>query len=168
MPGPDDATDTNVPVRSRRRRIWLLSVVAVAACCFGVLKLRDATGTEAQGYVSQISVRGYERVHDYIDPGTAPAEQRAAVAIFVGPPDDNALTRVSGPGLVVSTPAKDLGFPDFEMIGNGRWHGCFVHVNRWKTSHPPMSYYQLTTENLTAFRAGRLSVLSIAVGCGGG
>ncbi|MFE0531247.1 hypothetical protein ACFW0V_26975 [Micromonospora parva] len=167
MPGSDDATDTHVKVRSRRRRIWLLSVVAVAACCFGVLKVRDAPATEAQGYVSQISVRGYERVHDYIDPGTAPAEQRAAVAIFVGPPDDDAVARVSGPGLVVGAPATDPAFPDFEMIGYGRWHGCFVHVDRWKASHPPMSY-QLTTEQLTAFRAGQLSVLSIAVGCGGG
>ncbi|MCW3816470.1 hypothetical protein ONA91_18650 [Micromonospora sp. DR5-3] len=107
-------------------------------------------------------------MHDYIDPGTAPAEVRAAVAIFVGPPDDNVLARVSGPGLVISAPTSDPGFPDVEMIGRGSWHGCFVHVNRWKTSDPLLSYYELTAEQVAAFRAGRLSVLDIAVGCGGG
>lgn len=163
-----DARDGQISGRSRRRRTWLPSIVAVAVCLVAVVIWPRDVRTEAERYASQVSVRGYERVHDYIDPGTAPAELRAAVAIFVGPPDDDALARVSGPGLVVGTPAKDPGFPEIEMIGYGKWHGCFVHVDRWKTSHPPLSYYQLTAEHLAAYRAGRLSVLSIAVGCGGG
>ncbi|MFY1574250.1 hypothetical protein ACN26Z_05100 [Verrucosispora sp. WMMD703] len=168
MPGSDDAADGRIAVRSRRRRIWLLSFAAVAAGCFGVLKLQDPVGTPAQRYVSQVSVRGYERVHDYIDPGTAPAEVRAAVAIFVGPPDDDALARVSGPGLVVSAPTKDPDFRGFQLIGHGEWHGCFVHVKRWMTSQPRFSYYELTADERAAFETGRLSVLSIAVGCGDG
>ncbi|MET8359768.1 hypothetical protein [Micromonospora sp. NPDC005171] len=155
-------------MRSRRRRLWLLAFVAVAGCCFGVLKLRDPVETSAQRYVSQVDVRGYERVRDLIDPGSAPAEDRAAVAVFVGPPDGKVLRRVSGPGLVIGATTSDPGFPDAEMIGRGSWHGCFVHVNRRKTSDPLLSYYGLTAEQVTALRAGRLSVLDVAVGCGGG
>lgn len=162
-----DPHDGDVPVRSRRRRTWL-SLAAVAACLLGVMIwLVDPFDTEAQRYVSQVSVRGYERVDDYIDPGTAPAEDRAAVAVFVGPPDDNLLSRVSGPDLVVNAPTKDLDWPETDLIGDGDWHGCFVLVERWKAHASPPPYVDLTAEQRAAFHAGRLSVLSIAVGCGG-
>lgn len=166
MPGPDDAADGNVPARSRRPRAWLLSFVAVVACLLGVLIwLVDPFGTEAQRYVSQIKVRGYERVNDYIDFGTGPAEERAAVAVFVGPLDDNVLARVSGPGLVVNAPTEDLGFRDIDLIGHGKWHGCGVLVQRWKTTASLPLHFELTAEQLAAFRARRLSVLSVSVGC---
>jgi hypothetical protein len=170
VPEPDGAADGNVPVPSRRRRAWLLPVLAAAACLLGVLIwLMGPYGqTEAERYLSQLSVHDYKRVYDYIDPGTAPAKDRAAVAVFVGPPDGNVLARVSGPGLVVSTPTNDPGFPDVELVGHGEWHGCFVQVERWKTSRPLLEYYELTAEQQAAFEAGRLSVLSVAVGCGSG
>ena len=166
MPGRDDAADGDVPGRSRRPRIRLLSIVAVAAVLAGVLIwLVYPFETEAQRYVSDVSVRGYERVHDYIDFGTAPAEERAAIAVFVGPPDENPLARVSAPGLVVKAPAEDLGFRDFDLIGESMWHECGVMVKRWKTSVSLPSYFELTADQLAAFRAGRLSVLSVSVGC---
>ncbi|MEU4476216.1 hypothetical protein [Micromonospora sp. NPDC023888] len=168
MPGSVDAADGRLPVRSRRRRLWLLSFLAVVGCCFGVLRMRGPVETSAQRHLSQVDVRGYERVRDYIDAGSAPAEVRAAIAVFVGPPDDDVLARVSGPGLVISPVSSDPGFSDAEMIGRGSWRGCFVHVNRLKASDPLLSYYGLTAEQVTAFRAGRLSALNVAVGCGGG
>jgi hypothetical protein len=179
------ARSAEIPIRSRRRRTRPLSVVArvrdhplgfavdavvvavvVTGCLFGVLVwLVQPPGTEAERHLSQIDVRGYERVHDYIDPGTAPAEERAAVAVFVGPPDDNVLARVSGPGLVVKAEMRDFGFRDIDVIGHGTWHGCGVGVQRWKTSRPLLAYYELTAEQLAEFKAGRLSVLSVSVGC---
>ncbi|QLQ37306.1 hypothetical protein [Micromonospora robiginosa] len=133
-----------------------------------MLRLIGPAQTPAQRHLSDIDVRGYERVDDYIDPGTAPDEARAAVAIFVGPPDDDVLARVSGPGLVLSIPPNDQVFPGLDMVGRGRWHGCFVHVNRWQASDPPSASDKLTAEQAAAFRAGRLSVLDVAVGCGDG
>ncbi|MEU1965657.1 hypothetical protein ABZ541_13270 [Micromonospora sediminicola] len=148
--------------------MWLLSAVAVVGSCFGVLRLTGPAETSAQRYLSQVDVRGYERVHDYLDPGSAPAEERPAVAIFVGPPDHDILARVSGPGLVLSAAPSNPGPTDVAAVGRGQWHGCFVHVDRWTTSDPPLSYYPLNAEQVTAFRSGRLSVLDIAVGCGSG
>ncbi|WP_422743269.1 hypothetical protein ACN27B_02240 [Micromonospora sp. WMMD754] len=133
-----------------------------------MLKLTGPAETSAQRYLSQVDVRGYERVHDYLDPGTAPVEERAAVAIFVGPPDDDVLARVSGPGLVLGAAPSIPGSTDVAVVGRGQWHGCFVHVDRWTTSDPPLSYYPLNAEQVTAFRSGRLSVLDVAVGCGSG
>ncbi|MET7835539.1 hypothetical protein [Micromonospora sediminicola] len=168
MPRSVDAVDRHAPVSSRSQRLWLLSIVAAAACCFGVLRLTGPAETSAQRYLSQVDVRGYERVHDYLDPGSAPADERAAVAIFVGPPDHDILARVSGPGLVLSAAPSNPGPTDVAAVGRGQWHGCFVHVDRWTTSDPPLSYYPLNAEQVTAFRSGRLSVLDIAVGCGSG
>lgn len=119
-------------MRSRRRGIWL-SVALGAACLLGVLIwLVDPFKTEAQDYASQVSVRGYQRVGDYLDAGTAPDEDRPAVVLFVGAPDSNVLARLSGPGLVVDAPTNDLDWPDFDLIGEGEWHGCYVLVKRLK------------------------------------
>ncbi len=137
------------------------------ACFLGVLRLTGPAQTPAQRYVSQVDVRGYERVHDYLDSGTVPAVERAAVALFVGPPEDDVLARVSGPGLVLTAGPGEPG-PDVRAVGRGRWHGCFVHVDRWTTGDPPLSYHPLDAGQVAALRAGRLSVLSVAVGCGSG
>ncbi|MBQ0893900.1 hypothetical protein KBX37_12465 [Micromonospora sp. U56] len=165
MPEPDHAAGGSVPPHSRRTRAWLLSVVAAVACLLGVLIWLDPFKTEAQRHVSQINVRGYERVHDYLDFGTGPARERAAVADFVGPPDDNVLARVSGPGLVVNARTEDPGFSDSDLIGHGIWNGCGVRVKRWKTSASRALHFELTAEQLAAFRAGQLWVLSVSVGC---
>ncbi|MCW3813738.1 hypothetical protein ONA91_04600 [Micromonospora sp. DR5-3] len=165
MPEPDDAAEVNVPARSRRPRVWLLSAAAVV-CLLGVLIwLVDPFKTDAQRDVSQIKVRGYERVHDYIDFGTGPARERAAVAVFVGPPDDKVLTRVSGPGLVVNAETEDAGIRNSDLIGHGIWHGCGVRVERWRTNATPLRHFELTAEQLAEVRAARLSVLSVSVGC---
>ncbi len=98
-------------------------MVAVIACVVGMIvwPLRLLYGrTEAQRYLSQIGVRDYQRVYDYVDPGRAPAKDRAAVAVFVGPPDVNVLARVSGPGLVVRARRNEDDGPGLDPT-SARW-----------------------------------------------
>ncbi|MFI7073269.1 hypothetical protein [Micromonospora sediminicola] len=119
MPEAVDTVDRRVPARPGRRRWWPLWIVLIAVGLLGALRLTGPAETPAQRYVSRVDVRGYERVHDYLDPGTAPAVDRAAVTLFVGPPEDDVLTRVSGPGLVLTAASGDPG-PDVRVVGRGR------------------------------------------------
>lgn len=164
MPEPD-AAEAYVPAPSRRPRGWFLAAATAVCLLGGLIWLLEPFKTDAQRYVSQVKIRGYERVYEYLDFGTGPARERAAVAVFVGPPDDNVLTRVSGPGLVVNAATDGTGIRDSDLIGHGIWHGCGVRVARWKANAMPLRYFELTAEQLAEVRAGRLWVLSVSVGC---
>jgi hypothetical protein len=144
----------------------VLSIAAITACLIGAfIWLVIPFPTEAQRYVYQVEVHGYDRTHDYLDFGTGPAEGRAAVAIFVGTPDDDVLARISAPELVVEADTEHLGIRGFDLIGTGDWHGCGVLVERAKAHAFIPSDFGLTVEQLAEFRAEKLWVLSISVGC---
>ena len=142
----------------------VLSVVGVGvAACGG-----DAGQTKQAGILSQISVRGYNRIAT-ISNRDGSATNNGAESVFVGLPTRFSRSLILAPSsllLEVTAMASQVPTNGVIPLAGGSWSGdCQVGISRQTSGAAGLGSYELSNSQISQLKSGSIELIVVAVDC---
>lgn len=111
--------------RSKSVRVALLVLVPILLACALLVFFAAQPSPEAR-HAQDTSIVGYQRIEK------GPVGDSGIEAIYVGPPDEQILQKISAPGLKVNTRPRVHGPTRYDWVARGDFNGddCRVYIER--------------------------------------
>lgn len=152
------------PVRRLLMLCTVLSVVGVGiAACGG-----DAGQNKQTGVLSQISVRGYDRVAT-ISNSDGSAANNGAESVFIGLPTKFSRSLILAPTsllLEVAAMASQIPTNGVIPLAGGSWSGdCQVGISQQTSGAADLGSYGLSNSQIGQLKSGSVELIVVVVDC---
>ena len=152
------------PVRRLLMLCTVLSVIGAGVAACG----SDAGQKKQTGILSQISLRGYDRVAT-ISNSDGSGANNGAESIFIGLPARFSRSLILAPSsllLEVTGTASQAPINGVIPLAGGSWSGdCQVGVSQQTSGAADLGSYELSNSQISQLKSGSIELIVVAVDC---